>query len=225
VSPLTATLLDFDGVLVDSEPVHLAAFNDVLRTLAASITEADYAARYISFDDAGVFRSFLSAGGRTVREEEIRALVAAKRPRFLERFSESFRVFPGASELVIRRAAIGPVAIVSGALDSEIRFALEKMNVADRVSFIVSAESVAASKPDPAPFLSALIRLRALSHSGPVVVVEDSVGGVQAAKGAGLRCAAVTHSFARDVLLRAGADAVVDDLSSLTDVVLDGAVA
>jgi len=221
MAPVIATLFDFDGVLVDSEPVHLAAFNDVLADLRISIDEAEYAARYLTLDDAGVFRTALSRSGRTVREEQVRALVAAKNPRFMARFEESFRVFPGAAELVVRRAARGPVAIVSGALEREIVFALDRMGVRSKVAFIVGAERTPVSKPDPAPFLLALSELRRSGHPGGAVVVEDSTGGVTAAKRAALRCVGVTHSYSRDELLRAGADAVVADLPSITDALLE----
>jgi beta-phosphoglucomutase-like phosphatase (HAD superfamily) len=216
-----ATLLDFDGVLVDSELVHLAAFNDVLEKSELAISEKDYLERYISLDDAGVFRAVLSRGGRTLREDEVRAAVAAKAPRFMARFADSFRAFPGAPELVVRRAARGQVGIVSGALEAEIEFALQKMGVRAQVSFIVSAERPVAAKPDPAPFLLGLELLRRAGHAGPVVAVEDSIGGLTAAKRAGLHCAAVTHSHAREDLARSGADAIVDSLDELTDTVLE----
>jgi HAD superfamily hydrolase (TIGR01509 family) len=222
VTATIATLLDFDGVLVDSEPVHLAAFNDVLASHGVLIAEAEYVERYLSLDDAGVFRAVLTRGGATLREEQVRELVAAKGPRFMARFEQSFRVFPGAAELIERRSHRGPVGIVSGALAPEIVFALEKMGKRDRVSFIVSAERTAASKPDPAPFLLARDELRQVGHDGRAVVVEDSIGGVAAARGAGLPCIGVAHSVPRDALLRAGAARVVADLKSLTDDVLDG---
>jgi beta-phosphoglucomutase-like phosphatase (HAD superfamily) len=217
-----ATLLDFDGVLVDSEPVHLAAFNDVLAPLGISIGERDYLQRYLSLDDAGVFRAVLSKSGRTLREEEVRGLVASKNPRFMARFTEKWRVFPGAENLVRRRADLGPVGLVSGALEREIVFALERMGVRSKIAFIVSAESAPACKPDPAPYRIALGELQKLGVKDRPAAVEDSVGGVQAAKRADLRCVAVTHSCAPNDLLKAGADAVVPDLESLTDVVLDG---
>jgi beta-phosphoglucomutase len=224
MAPVTATLFDFDGVLVDSEPVHLAAFNDVLADEGIAITEREYAERYLSLDDAGVFRAVMSQKGLTLREEHVRALVAAKGPKFMARFEESFRSFPGAGELVTRRAGRGPVGIVSGALGREIRFALEKMRVLSSVAFIVSAELTPTSKPDPGPFLFAMKELRRSGHQGPAVVVEDSTGGVTAAKRAGLRCIAVTHSYPRDELLRAGADAAVADLASVTDALLEDGV-
>jgi HAD superfamily hydrolase (TIGR01509 family) len=214
--------LDFDGVLVDSEPVHLAAFNDVLADRGITITPKEYAERYMSHDDAGVFRAVLARAGHTVQEEQVRAFVEAKSPRFLARFAERFRVFPGAVELIERRAQRGIVGIVSGALEREILFALERMGTLHKVDLVVSADRGTASKPDPAPYQLAMKELRALGHVEGSVVVEDSVGGVLSAKNAGLRCIAVTHSYPREQLMRVGADAVVDDLESLTDEVLEG---
>lgn len=220
---MIATLLDFDGVLVDSEPVHLAAFNDVLAAHGIAISEQEYLARYLSLDDANVFRSVLSRGGRTLREDDVRALVAAKSPRFMGRFEGAFRVFPGAVELIARRAKRGLVGIVSGALEGEIEFALAKMSARHFVSFIVSAEKTLASKPDPASFLLGVAELRRLGHEGATVAIEDSTGGVTAAKRAGLRCIAVSHSYSPEALQRAGADAVVSNLAALTDSVLEDA--
>ena len=218
---MIATLLDFDGVLVDSEPVHLAAFNDVLAGQGIAISEVEYTERYLSLDDAGVFRAVLSRGGRTLREDVVRGLVAAKAPKFMERFEGTFRAFPGAAELVLRRAARGPVGIVSGALEREIEFALKRLGVRESVAFIVSAEKTPASKPDPSSFLLAVESLRRAGHAGPAVAVEDSIGGIAAAKAAKLRCVGVAHSYARDELTKAGADAVVANLAELTDHVLE----
>jgi beta-phosphoglucomutase-like phosphatase (HAD superfamily) len=219
---VVATLLDFDGVLVDSEPVHLAAFNDVLAPRGIKIEEREYAEHFLSLDDAGVFRAALSRQGVTVREEEVRGLVAAKSPRFMVRFADAFRVFPGATDLVVRRAARGPVGIVSGALEREIVFALDKMGIRAQIAFIVSAERTPVSKPDPAPFRVALREVERLSPTETAVAVEDSIGGVLSAKGAGLRCVGVAHSFGQAELLKAGADAVAQSLASLTDALLDG---
>jgi HAD superfamily hydrolase (TIGR01509 family) len=186
------------------------------------LADHDYATRFLSLDDAGVFRALLSHSGGTLREEEVRALVAAKSPRFMARFEEAFRTFPGAVDLLLRRARLGPVGIVSGALEREIEFALEKMGVRREIAFVVSADNGAASKPDPLPYQLAVSKLRALGHPGKAVAIEDSIGGVTSAKRAGLRCVAVAHSYSRVELERAGADAIAADLADLTDAILDG---
>lgn len=221
---MTATLFDFDGVLVDSEPVHLAAFNDVLAAFGVTIDEPTYAEQYLSLDDAGVFREVLTRrAGRAPDEREVRALVAAKEPRFLERFAASFRVFPGAGEIVARRASRGIVGIVSGALAAEIAFALDKMGIAEAVTFVVSAERTTNGKPHPDPYLLAIEELHELGHTAGAVVIEDSLGGVASAKSAGLRCVGVAHTYPAHELTGAGADAVVADLAALTDAVLEAA--
>jgi beta-phosphoglucomutase len=217
-----ATLFDFDGVLVDSEPVHLAAFNDVLARRGTIIDPGEYAARYLSKDDAGVFREVLAGGGSQPSEHEVRELVAAKAPCFMDRFAGAFRVFPGAEALIARRAARGPVGIVSGALRGEIEFALTRMGVRGLIAFVVSAESTEQSKPHPAPYEHALRELDRLGHRATSLAIEDSVGGVASARAAGLRCVAVAHSYPEEVLASAGAAAVALDLEGLTDALLEG---
>ncbi len=217
-----ATLFDFDGVLVDSEPVHLAAFNDVLGGMQMRITEAEYAAKYLALDDAGVFREVLSAARITLDEEVVRELVAKKAPHFLRRFESAFRVFPGARELVERRAGRGIVGVVSGALKAEVELGLSKLGVREKVAFIVAAGHAPHSKPHPAPYAAALKHLAGHGHAGGVVAIEDSPGGVTSATAAGVRCVGVTHTVTREKLDAAGAAAVVASLDAMSDALLEG---
>jgi beta-phosphoglucomutase len=148
--------------------------------------------------------------------------VAAKKPVYMERIAGSLKVFPGAADLVRRRASLGIVGIVSGALEHEIRFCLEQMGVLGEIAFIVAAEHTRACKPDPEGYHLGKEELLQRVGSSDAVVIEDSLAGIQAAKAANLRCVAVAHSYAAEQLAQAGADAVGPDLASLTDEVLDG---
>lgn len=225
---LVATLFDFNGVLVDDEAVHLAAFREVVRPLGIELDDVTYAERYLGFDDAGAFRAILADAGRTPTAEDIQRLIEAKKPVYMSRIGTSLVVFEGAAELVRRRSARGPVGIVSGALRHEIEHALGVMGVREHVKFIVSAEDTTECKPHPEGYL---LGLRALgidlgaprSARAGVVVLEDSLAGVAAAKQASLRCAAVASSYPADRLRAAGADVVVDRLVDLTDALFDGA--
>jgi HAD superfamily hydrolase (TIGR01509 family) len=214
-----ATLFDFNGVLVDDEHVHLEAFRDVVRPLGIAISDADYAKKYLGFDDAGAFRAMLADAGQNPSEQEVRALVLAKKPLYRARIEEVLVVFEGATELVLRRAALGPVAIVSGALEEEIRFCTEKMGIARVLAFIIAAEHVSACKPHPAGYIKAKARLPAHARA---VAIEDSLAGVASAKAAGIACAGVAHSYPLAELARAGADVVVPSLAALSDELLDG---
>jgi beta-phosphoglucomutase-like phosphatase (HAD superfamily) len=218
-----ATIFDYNGVLVDDEEVHLAAFRDVLGPLGIELSEKDYWERYLGFDDAGAFRAVLADNGRAASEAEVAGLIEAKRPCYLERARGSLRGFAGAAELVRRRARTGPVVVVSGALRDEIALGLSVLGVADAVSTIVSAEDTQRSKPDPEGYflgIAALERLSGRDAAVRAVVIEDSLAGIEAAKSAGLTCVGVGHSYPLEALTRAGADLVVPDLSAITDAAL-----
>lgn len=221
-----STIFDFNGVLVDDESVHLAAFRAVVQPLGIVLDDATYAERYLGFDDAGAFRAMLEDSGARATDADVARLVAAKKPVYMELIAGALVVFEGAADLVRRRATLGPVGIVSGALRDEIEHALGVMGVRESIAFIVSAEDTTRCKPDPEGYALALKALdeavplgrRARSH---VIVIEDSLAGIEAAKGAGLRCAAVAHSYAAEKLRAAGADIVVQRLAELTDDLLD----
>jgi beta-phosphoglucomutase len=221
---MIATIFDFNGVLVDDESVHLAAFRDVVAPLGITVGDATYEERYLGFDDAGAFRAMLEDAGQKPTEADVARLVEAKKPLYMERIADGLVVFEGAADVVRRRAALGRVGIVSGALRHEIEHALRIMGVADQVGFIVSAEDAPRCKPDPQGYLlglRALGRERSVFAGGGVVVIEDSVAGIEAAKAAGLRCAAVAHSYPAAQLRAAGADVVALKLAMLTDAMLD----
>jgi len=215
-----ATLFDYNGVLANDETVHLAAFQDALAPLGITLTEADYWAKYLGFDDVGAFGAILLDSGRALDAEQINALVEAKRPLYRTRAEASLPLFPGAAELIRRRAAAGPVGIVSGALRDEIELGIAALGVRDLILSVVAAEDTRASKPDPHGYLlgiEALSKLVPLPDARRALVIEDSLAGVEAAKSAGLPCIAVGHSYSEAELYAHGADLVVAELASIDD--------
>ncbi len=217
-----ATIFDFNGVLVDDEAVHLAAFREVLAPRGITFDDATYAQRYLGFDDAGAFRAMLADAGAEPDEAEVTRLIEAKKPVYMSRIAGSLVVFEGAAALVRRRAKLCVVGIVSGALRHEIEHALGIMDVQSEISFIVSAEDTTRCKPDPQGYVIGLRQVRERAGAVAAVVIEDSIAGIQAAKAAGLRCVAVAHSYPASQLRAAGADVVAERLADLTDEMLDG---
>ena len=88
--------------------------------LGITLSEADYWQKYLGFDDVGAFGAILVDAGRAADRALIAELVEAKRPLYRARAEASLPLFPGATELIRRRATAWPVAIVSGALRDEI---------------------------------------------------------------------------------------------------------
>jgi beta-phosphoglucomutase len=213
-----ATLFDFNGVLVDDEAVHLAAFRDALAPLGITLTDEAYVERYLGFDDRGAFQALLRDNGQPADDAVIERLIEAKRPLYLGRARTELPTFAGAAEAIRRRAAHGPIVIVSGALRDEIVLGLEVLGVSELVAHIVSADDTRAGKPDPEGYLLGLDFLTqaiGAARARKALVIEDSLAGIDAARAARLACAAVAHSYPRAELVARGADLVVDRIDEL----------
>ena len=206
-----AALFDLDGTLVDSEPVHRAAWNSFFDSRGWEISDETYAAHIVGRRGADAFRSLDGPW----RDEDPEALMAEVLTHQATVDAEPGRI-PGAAELVraVHRAGV-PIAVVTSALRTWVDEALEFVGVADLVSVVVSAEDVSAGKPDPAGYLAACERLGV--DPATVVAFEDSVSGVTAAASAGIaRVVGVLTTSQADALRAAGAHHIIDDLLDLT---------
>src|SRR3989442_11432494 len=113
---IRAVVFDFDGVIANSEPLHFRAFREVLAQDGVALSEDDYYARYLGFDDVGVFRAVGRAWREHWSDERVAALVERKAVRLEELERGGSILFPGADAAVRRLAAELPLAIASGAL-------------------------------------------------------------------------------------------------------------
>src|SRR5881296_2691513 len=219
-----ALVFDFDGVIADDEPLHLAAFQRTLAAEGVALTAEAYYARYLGFDDHDAIVEAFREAGRPLPPDRVDALMAAKAAHFLGLVRDGVRIFPGVPEFVRAAAARVPLAIASGALRREIELILAQAGLADLFAAIVSAEDVSVGKPSPEGFLRALERLRGrLPDLAPrdCLVVEDSQPGIESARRAGMRCLAVTNSYTAaelggaDLIVRSLAEAGWDRLAAL----------
>jgi len=215
---LRAIVFDFDGVIANSEPLHYQAYRDVLAQRQVALSERDYYARYLGFDDIGAFQAIAADRSLAWTRADIDALVARKAVQ-LEALERDVSVlFPGAADAVRRAAAAVPIAISSGARGEEIRRVLQRENLASCFTAIVAAEDTALSKPAPDPYLRALALLRA-SAGGALaardcVAIEDSRWGLQSARAAGMRTVAVTNTYEKSALT-GEADLVIPSLEAM----------
>lgn len=207
---LRAVIFDFNGVIVDDEPLHLELFRVVLAEEGIALSDEDYHEKYLGYDDRGCFVAALANAGREWEANDaafINDLIGRKAALYREAIKERYLLFPGVVELVRRLANKFPLAIVSGALRSEIEMVLERGEIRDCFSGIVAAEDVSACKPNPEGYVKALAALnantRAAIRPSECLVIEDSVAGVEAAKRAGMRCLAVTNSYCAEELKEA----------------------
>jgi HAD superfamily hydrolase (TIGR01509 family) len=207
-----ALVLDFDGVIADTEPLHLRAFQEVLGEAGFTLTADAYAERYLGFDDEGAFRAVAADQGRPLSDAVVATFVRRK-SSLLDAALETHDVlFPGAAEAIRTLSAALPLAIASGALRREIVAVLERAGLLGCFQVIIAAGDTAAGKPAPDPYVKAVGILDL--PASRAAAVEDSHWGLESARAAGLRTVAVTTSYPAASFPEA--DLVVPDLASLT---------
>ncbi|MBL8964864.1 MAG: HAD family phosphatase, partial [Phycisphaerae bacterium] len=142
---MMGVVFDFDGVIVDSEPIHQAALRRAANEVGLDFTHEEYLATYIGFDDRDVLRVLARDRGKALSHDENQRFHQAKRRHFMREVSEGrVRAFPGAVELIRAAAARGPIAVCSGARTHEIDPILEHLGVRSLMATVVSADDVAA---------------------------------------------------------------------------------
>jgi HAD superfamily hydrolase (TIGR01509 family) len=215
---LKAIIFDCDGVIADTEPIHMGAFGRVLAEEGIELTEEDYFAHYLAFDDRGCFNRAFGERGAELSPDQLKALITRKAGYVTLAMQSSLQLLPGAAEFIRLAADRYPLAIASGALRAEIETVVNYGGLAECFRAIVSAEDVPRSKPFPDPFIKALelLNLSTTDRIEPreCLVIEDSVHGVRAANQAAMRCLAVTNSYPREKLFEA--QLIVDSLLGLS---------
>ena len=211
--PPEAILFDFNGVLLDDEADHFRAYRDLLKPMGIRFRRSLYDERYLPLTDSESSARMLRDFGLPHRPADRRRFLSAKRRLFRARMRRARRTLPPAVTAVVRRLRRQgtTLVIVSGAARAEILTALRPVRLRPAFRFLIAAEDVRRGKPHPEGYLRALARLRLSPERA--MAVEDSPGGIRAARGAGLRVLGVSTSYPPAALRRAGAFAVVPTLA------------
>jgi len=225
-----AVVFDFDGVIADTEPLHMRAIQQVLGDAGLPMTRADYYERYLGYDDAGVVAKVAEDQRVALSSTAQSELVARKAALMPSLLAQPGIVFPGAAACVRRLAADVPLAIASGALRPEIELVLAASGLRACFQEIVAAGETPRSKPAPDPYARAIALLqerglvpRDNGASAWSVAIEDSHWGLVSARAAGLRAIAVTTSY--EAAAFPEADLVVSSLDEIDTARLAAVVA
>lgn len=214
-----AVLFDFDGVLVNSEPLHFRAFAEVLAEEGISIDEAEYYREYLGFDDRGSFAKVFASRGRTLDPPtSLRVMTRKGEAMMRQIMNRDFRPLPYVQEFVRGLWRSYPLAICSGALREEIEVMLEGIALRDCFGVITSAEDVTVGKPDPRGYVQTMQRvgekLGKTLQARDCLVVEDAPPVIRTCRRAGFRVLGVATSHFSDSLKEA--DWVASNLDPLT---------
>ena len=209
-------IFDFDGVIADTEQLHLEALQHVLTPRGVSLSVEEYESGYLGSTDHDLLIALAQDRSLAWTRAEIESIVQEKGVVFDGLLQRGSVVFPSAIRLIGRLVESGAtLAIASGAFRYEIEAILDSVNLRGAFPVIVGSGDYSAGKPAPAPFLEAARRVGLPAESA--VVIEDTSWGLTSARAAGCATIAVTHTYPRSALV---ADIVIDSLDEVDDSLL-----
>jgi HAD superfamily hydrolase (TIGR01509 family) len=198
---LRAIIFDFDGILVDSEPLIMKLIQEMAAREGWLLSEDEYFRDYLALDDRGVIEHLWRTHGRSLSAARRSELLAWKARAYEKIIHNGLPPIPGAAEFVLSAAQHFPLAIASGSLRAEIEHLLRKLGLREKFAVLATADDCRRSKPDPEVYLKALGRLQELPQlqeprlrADECLAIEDAPLGVVAAHAAGMKCLALAHS-------------------------------
>ncbi|MBC8429388.1 MAG: HAD family phosphatase [Dehalococcoidia bacterium] len=210
-----AVIWDMDGVIADTAPYHLSAWQEVFQEMGVKFTKEDFRHSFGQRNDT-IIRNTL---GEETSQEKIDAISGKKEASFRRRIEQNLKPLPGVIKLITSLKKHGfKIALASSAPIENIQLLSTGLGIENYFQTIISDKDVTEGKPSPQGFLLAAQRLGV--EPKKCIVIEDSVAGVTAAKRAGMHCLAITNTHPRRSLKQA--EFIVDTLEAVTASDLEG---
>ena len=216
---IKAILMDFNGVIIDDEPIQFKAYQEILKGEDIDLTDEIYYAA-MGMDDKTFVENVYNLAGKKPEGNKVLEIVQAKTQKWHDVISSEIPIFDGVENFIRKMEKDFALGIVSMAKREEIEYVLEQTGLRGCIKTIISAEDVTNCKPDPEVFIKGFREIDAARTAmgrnpivhGECVVIEDSAAGVMGAKKAGMKTLGITNTVSEAVLREAGADAVSKNL-------------
>jgi beta-phosphoglucomutase len=220
---IQAIFFDFNGVIIDDEPLQMTAYQELLGEQGIKLTESDYYGA-LGMDDKTFVRAAYERADKKLTDDVLANLLASKVVLHRKLIETELPLFPGVVTFLKAAARHYSLAVVSMAMLVEIEYVLERGRLADLFSVIVSAEDVNVCKPAPDCYLIALEKLNKKRRNERLLpllareclVIEDSPPGIESGRQAGMRALGVTNTVSEERLRAAGAEVVSASLADWT---------
>ena len=207
---LKAILFDFNGVIINDEPIHEQLLSELLISENLPPMEGDFKELCLGRSDRVSIRDLFARRDRVLPEKDLDSLIQRKAQAYQTHLQtlEKIPSYPGLEDLIYKIRVAGlKMAVVSGALCSEIKLVLNRLNLAEYFSVIVAGDEIPTSKPEPDGYLLAVDRLKQVypelnlaPHN--CLAIEDTFAGIEAAQRAKIPVVGVAHTYPFHMLQR-----------------------
>lgn len=208
---LKAVLFDFNGVIINDEPIHKRLIEDIL--IGENVTglkPGEFEKVCLGRGDRVALRELLNIRGRIIREDNITQIILKKAKAYAEELEklEKLPLYPGIDDLIFQVRSKGlKLGLVSGAVRQNIEVVLERSNLAEYFTVVVTGDDITTSKPEPDGYRLAV---QLLNQEYPdlgllpnqCLAIEDTPAGIQAAKRAGMQVLGVANTYPFHMLQR-----------------------
>ena len=217
---IKAILMDFNGIIVNDEPLHMQAYQEILSKEGIALSDEHYYS-CLGMDDETFIGAQYKRADKSLTTEKTREILRQKTEKWRRLVDEEIPLFEGVKNFVRKMEKDFALGIVSMARRGEIEYVLEKVDLKDCFSVIISAEAVSNCKPNPECYHKGFNKLDAArtarGHNpmvhGDCLIIEDAPPGIIAGKSAGLKTLGITNTVSAEKLREAGADAVSESLN------------
>ncbi|NCQ92919.1 MAG: HAD family phosphatase [Microcystis aeruginosa LG13-03] len=200
---LKAVLFDFNGVIINDEPIHQELINEILIGENLLPLGSEFAELCLGRSDRVCLRNVLTRRGRQVTEEYLTKLINKKASLYRERLEklEKLPIYEEIYSFLKRvKARDLQIGLVTGAIRSEVESILRQTGLGDYFSVIVTGDEISTSKPQPDGYLLAVERFNRWNFNLQLqpwecLVIEDTFAGCEAAKRAGMQVVGIAHTY------------------------------
>jgi beta-phosphoglucomutase len=215
-----AILFDFNGVIINDEPLQLTAYQDALQGQGIRLTEEQYYSA-LGMDDRAFVRDAFAREKKKLNEQTTQSVIERKSEVHRKLIEDELPLFPGVVTFLKAAFRHFSLGLVSMARYKEIDYVLARSRLGALFAVVVSAEEVSAHKPDPECYQRALAKLNEKRHSArwlpllpsECLVIEDAPPGIESGRAAGMRTMGITNTVSGTELRAAGAEVVTASLA------------
>ena len=200
---LKAVLFDFNGVIINDEPLHEKLIEQILIEENLRPIPGEFQQVCLGRSDRVCLTELLNRRGRVVSESYLIQLMQRKAQAYQQQLDsmQKLPLYSGLDDLIFQvRSLHLKLAIVSGAMRSEIELVLNRASLAPHFPVIVAGDDITTSKPEPDGYLLAVERLNQeypdlQLQPSECLAIEDTPAGIQAAKRAGISVVGIANTY------------------------------